>query len=96
MSEQVKVAVRCRPMSEEEQNEENVVEVSEQRREIFIFNKQKNQRKQFTFDYTYGSNSKQKDLYEDCAYGIVESVLQGYNGTIFAYGQTGTGKTYTM
>lgn len=44
----------------------------------------------------YGFDSKQKDIYEDCAYGIIESIFEGYNGTIFAYGQTGTGKTYTM
>ena len=36
------------------------------------------------------------DLYRHIAFPIVEKVLQGYNGTIFAYGQTGTGKTYTM
>lgn len=38
----------------------------------------------------------QLDLYRLIAYPIVEKALQGYNGTIFAYGQTGTGKTYTM
>ena len=52
--------------------------------------------KQFTFDFAYGFESQQKDIYEDCAYSIIESVFQGYNGTIFAYGQTGTGKTFTM
>lgn len=36
------------------------------------------------------------DLYRHIAFPIVEKVLQGYNGTVFAYGQTGTGKTYTM
>jgi kinesin family protein 3/17 len=35
-------------------------------------------------------------VYRDTASPIVESVLEGYNGTIFAYGQTGTGKTFTM
>jgi kinesin family protein 3/17 len=38
----------------------------------------------------------QKDLYDETFRPLVDSVLQGYNGTIFAYGQTGTGKTYTM
>lgn len=36
------------------------------------------------------------DIYLQTANPIVEQVLKGYNGTIFAYGQTGTGKTYTM
>ena len=35
-------------------------------------------------------------MYKNTAFPIVESVLEGYNGTVFAYGQTGTGKTFTM
>lgn len=35
-------------------------------------------------------------VFETTARGVVDSALQGYNATIFAYGQTGTGKTYTM
>ena len=38
----------------------------------------------------------QVDVYNLAARPIVENVLEGYNGTIFAYGQTGTGKTFTM
>ena len=41
-------------------------------------------------------SSTQRDLYDETFRSIVDSVLEGYNGTIFAYGQTGTGKTYTM
>jgi hypothetical protein len=41
-------------------------------------------------------SSKQKDVYEQTARALVDSVLEGFNGTIFAYGQTGTGKTFTM
>merc|ERR1712212_561660 len=52
--------------------------------------------KESTFDAVYDWNSKQKDLYEETFSELVESVLNGYNGTIFAYGQTGTGKTFTM
>eukprot|EP00118_Oscarella_pearsei_P008574 m.45083 g.45083 ORF g.45083 m.45083 type:complete len:132 (+) comp33564_c0_seq3:215-610(+) len=52
--------------------------------------------KEFTFDAVYDWNSKQMDLYNETFRPIVESVLEGYNGTIFAYGQTGTGKTFTM
>lgn len=42
------------------------------------------------------SSSKQQDLYDETVHDLVDSVLQGFNGTIFAYGQTGTGKTFTM
>jgi kinesin family protein 3/17 len=51
---------------------------------------------QFTFDHVYGQDCNQRKIYDITARGVVESSLQGYNATIFAYGQTGTGKTYTM
>jgi kinesin family protein 3/17 len=35
-------------------------------------------------------------VFDDVAYPIIENVMDGYNGTIFAYGQTGTGKTFTI
>ncbi|KAL9648746.1 hypothetical protein ABK040_003682 [Willaertia magna] len=50
----------------------------------------------FTFDGVYGFDSNQKDIYENTARNTVLSVLKGYNATLFAYGQTGTGKTHTM
>lgn len=50
----------------------------------------------FTFDAVYDWNSKQVDLFEETFRDLIESVLNGFNGTIFAYGQTGTGKTFTM
>ena len=50
----------------------------------------------FTFDTVYGQNATQEKVYNTTARAVVDSSLQGYNATIFAYGQTGTGKTYTM
>ena len=50
----------------------------------------------YTFDHVYDQNSTQKKVYESTARTVVESALYGYNATIFAYGQTGTGKTFTM
>lgn len=52
--------------------------------------------KSFTFDSVYADDSTQKEVYDETAFPLVESVLEGYNGTIFAYGQTGCGKTHTM
>lgn len=52
--------------------------------------------KTFTFDQVYDWNSKQQDIYDETVHELVECVLEGFNGTIFAYGQTGTGKTHTM
>ncbi|KAI4368807.1 hypothetical protein MLD38_017321 [Melastoma candidum] len=47
------------------------------------------------FDKVFGPASQQRDLYEQAVSPIVNEVLEGYNCTIFAYGQTGTGKHYT-
>lgn len=52
--------------------------------------------KVFTFDSVYDWNSEQENVFAETAYSIVTNVIQGYNGTIFAYGQTGTGKTFTI
>eukprot|EP00826_Nyctotherus_ovalis_P037458 TRINITY_DN3414_c0_g2_i1.p1 TRINITY_DN3414_c0_g2~~TRINITY_DN3414_c0_g2_i1.p1 ORF type:complete len:1020 (+),score=257.08 TRINITY_DN3414_c0_g2_i1:221-3280(+) len=50
----------------------------------------------FSFDMVMDSGVSQEKVYEDVGKSTVEDVLSGYNGTIFAYGQTGTGKSYTM
>jgi hypothetical protein len=50
----------------------------------------------FNFDHVFGENAAQRQVYEITARDTVKDMLDGYNGTIFAYGQTGAGKTYTM
>uniref|UniRef100_A0AAY4A4L9 Kinesin-like protein n=1 Tax=Denticeps clupeoides TaxID=299321 RepID=A0AAY4A4L9_9TELE len=52
--------------------------------------------KPYAFDRVFQSNTSQEQVYNDCAQKIVKDVLEGYNGTIFAYGQTSSGKTHTM
>ncbi|XP_028515921.1 kinesin-like protein KIF3B [Exaiptasia diaphana] len=98
--ESVKVVVRCRPMNEKEvaAGHERVVEMNVKKGTIEIKNllKQGEVPKMFTYDAVYDWNSKQIDLYDETFRQLVDSVLEGYNGTIFAYGQTGTGKTFTM
>jgi hypothetical protein len=51
--------------------------------------------KTLTFQ-VFGQQTEQRELYEQSISPIVNEVLEGFNCTIFAYGQTGTGKTYTM
>lgn len=46
----------------------------------------------FTFDKVFANESTQRAIYDVCAAPVVQSVLEGYNGTIFAFGQTGSGK----
>ncbi len=52
--------------------------------------------KVFTFDGVFPADTSQRAVYEEAVFPLVESVIEGYNGTIFAYGQTGCGKTFTM
>nr|XP_039263743.1 kinesin-like protein KIF3A [Styela clava] len=99
-ADNVKVVVRCRPLNEKEKSSQfdTAVTVDEVRGQIAVKKQVSDVEppKTFTFDTVFGPDSKQVDVYNLTARPIVDSVLQGYNGTIFAYGQTGTGKTFTM
>uniref|UniRef100_A0A8C3U176 Kinesin family member 21A n=1 Tax=Catharus ustulatus TaxID=91951 RepID=A0A8C3U176_CATUS len=52
--------------------------------------------KAFTFDYVFNIDSQQEEIYVQCIEKLIEGCFEGYNATVFAYGQTGAGKTYTM
>ncbi|GLH01411.1 hypothetical protein R5R35_009502 [Gryllus longicercus] len=100
-NEAVQVVVRCRPMNAKElaNGFKKVVDVHPSRGVIEILNPRddgKERKKSFTFDAVYDAMSTQEELYNETAHPLVSSILDGFNGTIFAYGQTGTGKTYTM
>ena len=96
-SERIEVSVRCRPMNQKEKNEgfQSCVEVDSERGEVNVHLANMPKRT-FWYDKAYGVDSTQDQVFQETAMPIVESVVQGYNGTIFAYGQTGTGKTFTM
>lgn len=51
---------------------------------------------EFNFDYIFKNTATQEEVFEVAAKEIIQAFLNGYNGTIFAYGQTGTGKTFTV
>jgi len=95
------VVVRCRPLNQKEVSDGHTscVEMFPNKGLVEIKNPAlgpTDPLKTFTFDAVYDCNSKQLDLYAETFAPLVDSVLDGFNGTIFAYGQTGTGKTYTM
>ncbi|KAI8562998.1 hypothetical protein RHMOL_Rhmol03G0079800 [Rhododendron molle] len=96
----VQVLLRCRPFSEDElrNNAPQVVTCNEYQREVAVSQNiaGKHIDRVFTFDKVFGSSAQQRDLYDQAVVPIVHEVLEGFNCTIFAYGQTGTGKTYTM
>ena len=98
-SESVKVVVRCRPLGNKEMEEQRecIVNVDMNACFIQVYNPQNiKEIKSFTFDHTYDWRATQELIFNQTALPILESIMEGYNGTIFAYGQTGTGKTYTM
>lgn len=61
-----------------------------------IKNLQESKPLRFRFVHVFGMDSSQKNVFDVAAKDIVKQFLEGYNGTIFAYGQTGAGKTYTI
>uniref|UniRef100_A0A0K8STU4 Kinesin-like protein n=1 Tax=Lygus hesperus TaxID=30085 RepID=A0A0K8STU4_LYGHE len=100
MAECVKVIVRCRPMNSRENALKcrNVVTMDSDRCSCSIANPTDNTAppKSFTFDGVYGDNSTTEQIYNESAYPLIEGVLEGYNSTVFAYGQTGCGKSFSM
>jgi kinesin family protein 5 len=50
----------------------------------------------FTFDHIFNCNTSQKEVFEVVGKPVINSIFEGFNGTIFAYGQTNSGKTFTM
>lgn len=102
-AECVRVVVRCRPLNSRETTDgrTRIVEIDKRQGQVSLCIKSDNSGskdppKAFTFDAVFDWESTQREVYENTAAGIVSSTLEGYNGTIFAYGQTGTGKTHTM
>eukprot|EP01083_Nonionella_stella_P273918 929559_1 len=98
----VNVVVRCRPPSDYEVKNGKVQTVRCSSKEVIIekFENRASRRnaveKKFTFDRVYGQSATQEEVFTQTVVPMVDEVLQGFNCTIFAYGQTGTGKTYTM
>ncbi len=100
MSECVKVMVRCRPMNKKEHDNGKsapvltragskcCIQVEKKVNQVILkkTDGQGEHPKAFTYDSVYDWNSTQRMVYDESAFPLVESVLEGYNGTIFAYG----------
>ncbi|KAD4888320.1 hypothetical protein E3N88_20393 [Mikania micrantha] len=99
------VAVKCRPLTEKERGRD-IVRVSNDKEVVIldpdlskdyldrIQNRTKERR--YTFDYAFAPDSKNVDVYERSISSTISGVVHGLNATVFAYGSTGSGKTYTM
>ncbi|VTZ68286.1 kinesin-5, putative [Plasmodium chabaudi chabaudi] len=95
----IKVIVRCRPLNEKEKNDinnEEVVKINNNEVILTINRSNEIYEKKYSFDYACDKNVDQKTLFNNYIFQIVDEVVEGFNCTLFCYGQTGTGKTYTM
>ncbi|XP_072569451.1 kinesin-like protein KIF1B isoform X11 [Paramormyrops kingsleyae] len=102
----VKVAVRVRPFNSREISKDSKCIIQMQGNSTSILNPKnpKEPAKSFSFDYSYWSHTSpddscfasQNQVYNDIGKEMLEHAFEGYNVCIFAYGQTGAGKSYTM
>ncbi|XP_078532750.1 LOW QUALITY PROTEIN: uncharacterized protein LOC144818836 [Lissotriton helveticus] len=92
----VKVCVRVRPLIQREKNKEQTDSVPLCWKAEGNSILQIDGVKSFNFDRVFHSEENTDKVYHEMAVPIINSAIQGYNGTIFAYGQTSSGKTYTM
>ena len=99
----VRVMVRCRPDSEQEKhsNAFRVVQTKPHQKEVTVTQtipgrQVASHNKTYSFDGVFPQNSTQFEIFQQVTNPLIQEVLAGFNCTVFAYGQTGTGKTYTM
>ncbi|XP_048719006.1 kinesin-like protein KIF1A isoform X21 [Caretta caretta] len=102
----VKVAVRVRPFNSREMGRDSkcIIQMTGNTTTIVNPKQPKEMPKSFSFDYSYWSHTtpedinyaSQKQVYQDIGEEMLQHAFEGYNVCIFAYGQTGAGKSYTM
>ncbi|XP_073996213.1 kinesin-like protein KIF19 isoform X2 [Rhodnius prolixus] len=100
--EKLMVAVRVRPLKTDEG--ERILHVIDSKTIVLddetdkkdVLRQKRIADKQYIYDFAFGENSKQEEVYVATTRGLVRDVLLGYNATVFAYGATGAGKTHTM
>ncbi|KAI8376166.1 P-loop containing nucleoside triphosphate hydrolase protein [Radiomyces spectabilis] len=94
----VQVALRIRPLTERDrakprfagQSSNDILRAHDKTVHVLPHNKS------FTFDYVFGPDSRQSEIFSVLGQRLIQKFVQGYNVTILAYGQTSSGKTYTM
>ncbi len=101
MADSIKVLCRFRPQNSREKAENAyiVVQVSDDHTLCVVTHPDKSKQPKpvsFNFDCVFDWTSTQTEVYEHAASHLVEQIFDGFNATIFAYGQTGAGKTYSM
>ncbi|KAJ4966279.1 hypothetical protein NE237_018128 [Protea cynaroides] len=101
------VAVKCRPLAEKErQRNRDIVRVTDDR-DVIVLDpdlsknyldrvQNRSKEKRYCFDFAFGPQCRNMDVYKTSISSTIAGVIQGLNATVFAYGSTGSGKTYTM
>ncbi len=94
----VKVAVRCRPLSSKEiaRGCAEIVKITNNNITINTPSEINEGAHNYTFDHCYYTDSTQVQVYKDLGEPMLLKALDGFNGTLFAYGQTGSGKSFSM
>ncbi|XP_041830906.1 kinesin-like protein KIF19 [Melanotaenia boesemani] len=104
---QLTVALRIRPLSDAEQEEgativahrvddQMVVLMDPMEDPDDILRANRSREKTYMFDVAFDFSASQEEVYRSTTKGLIEGLISGYNATVFAYGPTGCGKTYTM
>ena len=102
--EGVKVAVRVRPFAGYEKDRGAKCIVTMDGAQTIVTDPESGKKRPFTFDYSYNSFVPKDDpshasndtVYNDLGEGVLENAWKGFNCCLFAYGQTGAGKSYSM
>lgn len=104
----INVAVRCRPLSEQEKNSNaiDICRVMDQRLVIIMdpgaaasndyLRVDKSREKRYAFDQAFGPETPTEQIFAATTKPLIGTVMKSYNATVFAYGSTGAGKTFTM
>ena len=91
--ENITCYVRCRPLNQRElELGANCIDISKDKKSITLKNYDNN----YVYDKIFPAETDQKTIFNEIGLPLVKKFLSGYNSTIFAYGQTGTGKTHTI
>eukprot|EP00759_Apiculatamorpha_spiralis_P037528 PhF_6_TR37441/c0_g1_i1/m.55018/K20196/KIF3B; kinesin family member 3B len=98
-SENIRVVVRVRPLlgDEKERSEKEAVRLDLSNNQIIVSHPGGyGDPDRWTFDAVYNNTFSQRDVYRQEVAPLIDAVMNGYNATVFAYGQSGSGKTHTM
>lgn len=107
MSESVRVAVRVRPFIHEYEKAKgirNIIRMDRETQQTIIINPDTGVEKIYTFDYSYNSfvpdehpdHASQETVWQDLGMDVLDNAWKGFNVSLFAYGQTGAGKSHSM